>query len=121
MSKAKNATTHSTAGSISALYAGSISVTLFWMLVLLKKAYGSLGDALRWNDAIGPLSGTFGVGLIVLVASYFAINKFLDGSSTAMLKKHEQMALRTFMVASILVFMMTFPPVFEPIAELLHG
>jgi len=119
MAKEKTTQMHATTGTISALYAGSISVTLFWLLVLLKKAYASLGDALRWNDAIGPLSGTFGVGLITLIVCFYAIDKMLAGKKSSSLMRHERIAIKSFVVASILVFVMTFPPVFEPIAELL--
>jgi hypothetical protein len=103
----------------SSLYGGALSLTVFWLLVVLKAAYQPLSDFLNWYDPVGPLLGTFGVGLLVFLVGAYAFDTQLKATSAASPGVHEKRAALLFMLSIILVFFMTFPPIFEPIVEIL--
>ena len=106
-------------GTISALYAGAFSLTLFWITIILKEAYVAVENFLNWYDPVGPLLGVFGVGLLAFFLTGVVFKSLLKKQTADNLTWHEKRAAALFMIASVVVLFMTFPPIFEPIVELL--
>ncbi len=101
------------------LYGASISLTVFWLIIILKGAYSPIKSALNFYPSVGPLLGGFVVGIVAFFVGMYAVEKYYDSRSAAEVRKAEKTAVTVFIVASIVVFFMTFPPIFEPIVDLL--
>lgn len=119
VAKTSNKVAVSSSNSIAALYASSASVTAFWITIILKESYTGFSNLLNFYKPVGPLLGLFLLALFVFAAVYYAVNSKLDGAKVASLRKHSQKSITVFMVSTILVFFMTFPPVFDFFVEIL--
>ena len=122
MSKANMQTPETSAaapGSIAAMYAGSASVTIFWVLIILKESYEGISNLLNFYKPVGPLLGLFILALATFAAIYYWAISFLRSVASEKQRKHQIKASKVFITASILVFFMTFPPIFDVIVDLL--
>lgn len=107
--------------SIAAMYAGSASLTVFWVLIILKESYEGISDLLNFYKPVGPLLGLFLLALAIFAAVYYWAVSFLGSAVPEKQQKHQTKASRVFVSASILVFFMTFPPIFGVIVDLLKN
>lgn len=91
-----------------ALIASGIGSLVLGLTVVGAAASESIGDALRWSDAVGPLSGKTGVAVIAFVLSWLGLHFAF---------KNARLTLMTsFVITLVLVglgLLLTFPPVFE--------
>jgi len=120
-SKAKTPASAVSSQSVGAMYAGVITLNAYWILIFFKHSFKSFSNALNWYDPVGPLMSLFIIGLLVFVASCLWISNSLQDASEKELRKHTKTALELLVVSAILVFFMTFPPFFEPIADAIFG
>ena len=105
--------------SVSALYASSASVTAFWILIILKESYSSFSNILNFYKPVGPLLGLFLSALLIFALAYFVTNSSLKTTKAENLKKHSQQSITLFMVSTVLVLFMTFPPIFNIFVDIL--
>jgi len=122
MSKANMQTTETSGavpGSIAAMYAGSASVTIFWVLIILKESYEGISNLLNFYKPVGPLLGLFILALASFAAIYYWAVSSLGSAVPIKQREHQIKASKMFISASILVFFMTFPPIFDVIVDLL--
>lgn len=102
---------------VAALWGASLSLTFFWIINILKEAYPSFKSFLAFYPAVGPLLGLFIAAVLVFLVATFVlvkVNKF-----TA--KFSESASFWVYVVSVLLFFLMVFPPIFEPIAEIIAG
>ena len=116
MTKA-NTTPTASAGSISIMYAASVSLNFYWLLVFFKHSVEPISDALNWYPPVGPLLALFILSLVAFGVSCWLFNRRFSEQGERSLKRHQALAAQTLVVSTILVFLMTFPPIFEPIAD----
>lgn len=102
---------------IGVLYAGALSLTLFWIMIILKGAYSAVENFLNWYSPVGPLLGLFGIGLLAFFLTNVLFRSQLEQQNATDLTRHQKRAVTLFMVAAVLVLFMTFPPIFEPIVN----
>src|SRR3990167_7677982 len=122
MSKANMQTTETSGAapeSIAAMYAGSASVTIFWVLIILKESYEGISNLLNFYKPVGPLLGLFILALVSFAAIYYWAVSSLGSAVPIKQREHQIKASKMFISASILVFFMTFPPIFDVIVDLL--
>ena len=116
----KNDTTIKDAKSTAALYAGTVGITIFWLLIIMKNASADVKEVLNFYPPVGPLLGGFVFGLIGFVIAYFVVVNNMKKKKKGDLDKHERTSSVLFVISCVLIFFMTFPPIFEPIAEIFH-
>lgn len=102
------------------LHGASLSLFVFWLLIILKGAYAPVKSALNFYPAVGPLLGGFVVGIAMFFVGMFLVEKYYEGKSAADVEKAEKTAVTVFIVSSVVIFFMTFPPIFEPIVHWLN-
>lgn len=108
------------AKTIGALYAGSAGLTVFWLIIIAKGVSSGIKSALNFYPDVGPLLGGFAVGILVFLVTNYLVVKVMKEKENASLAKHEHKASVLFVVSCIVIFLMTFPPIFEPIVEIFH-
>lgn len=107
---------------IAAMYAGSACVTVFWVLIILKESYEGISDLLNFYKPVGPLLGLFLLALVMFALVYYWAVSFLGPDpSVSQLRKHQSRSSKLFVAASVLVFFMTFPPIFDVFVDLLKN
>lgn len=91
----------------------ALSLSVFWVLNILKTAYPIVKSNLTWYRPIGPLLGVYvvSIGFLLLFLLVLRVKKMMN----------QALAYWIYVVAIILFAVMVFPPVFEPIAHLLGG
>lgn len=89
----------------------AISLNAFWIINLAKTANESVKDTLDFYSPVGPLLGVFVASLVVLGLAFWVLR-------AAHVRISEKFAYRFYVATAILFFLMVFPPIFEPIAEL---
>jgi len=117
--KTTNKPPATSSGSIAALYASAASVTVYWISIIIKEAYAGFSDILNFYKPVGPLLGLFILALLTFFVVYYAINSSLSRAKTPIINKHLQKSVTLFVISTVLVFFMTFPPIFDWFVELL--
>ncbi len=107
------------AKSNSVILAAAITLNFFWVLNILKEAYKPVKDFLNFYNPTGPLLGLFIASLIVFALSMIIFSLIFGNSLSK--KGAQKFAIWFYIVSVILFFFMVFPPVFEPIVEILTG
>lgn len=107
------------AKSISAILAAAVTLNFFWVLNIAKEAYKPVKNFLNFYNPTGPLLGLFIISLLLflILAVIFSV-VFGDKLSG---KRTQKFALWFYIISVVLFFFMVFPPVFEPIVDLLAG
>lgn len=121
MAKAKSQTTIASSRSVAALYAGSATLNAYWIMVLIKASSDGFSSFLNWYGPVGPLLSLFILNMVVFGLVFYFVDKHFAEASQRSLKRHQNLSVQLFVLSSILVFFMLFPPIFEPIAEFFHG
>jgi len=97
----------------SILWAATIALNFFWVLNILKEAFSGVKSFLNFYPPVGPLLGLFIFSVIIFFISILIL---------VMIKPKSQKVAFWVYVTSILVFfLMVFPPVWEPIVDILAG
>lgn len=104
--------------SISSLYAGSISIAVYSVLIVASEVSEPIKKVLDFYPPVGPLLGKFVFALAAFFVAKYLFISTLGSLDKKSLDKHEKTAAIWFVTASILVFLFTFPPVFEPIIDI---
>ena len=105
--------------SISSIWGGAASVTTIWVLVILKEAYKPIDSVLNFYKPVGPLLGIFVVSLIVFWAvCSFRLSKIKELPPNKLAKELYN-SLKWFIIASVLVLFMTFPPIYNIVVDIL--
>ena len=115
---AKNNQATRDAETISALYAGTAGLTVFWLTIIVKGVVSGVKSALNFYPDVGPLLGMFLVGFLTFIATYYLVVRIMSEQKKSVLTKHERTASILFVVSTVVIFIMTFPPIFEPIVDL---
>ncbi|OGH18334.1 MAG: hypothetical protein A3F31_02985 [Candidatus Levybacteria bacterium RIFCSPHIGHO2_12_FULL_38_12] len=95
------------------LVSGGLTLTVFWILNILKTAFPMVKSFLTFHKPVGPLSGLYIISILFFALLMFLFTSFKIRSQTK--------ACWIYAVSIILFVIMVFPPVFEPIAHLLGG
>lgn len=103
----KNITT-----SLRFLWAGSFSLTFFWVLNILKESFNNIKEFLNFYPPIGPLLGLFIFSILAFILSLLTLKsvKLTD----------QKKAYFIMLISAILFSLMVFPPIFEIIVDLFH-
>ena len=98
------------------LISTSLTLTLFWILNILKTANPTAKNFLAFYKPIGPLLGVY----IISILSFFLFRIILNSTQKTKIKEGRYNQVLLFYIISVLLFaLMVFPPIFEPIAHLL--
>jgi len=108
--------TKKSAQAIAVLYAGSASITLFWVLVIMKAAFKPVKNFLDFYSPVGPLLGVFVAAILMFVVAKYLIAKYFEENHKGLNKKEDR-AILVYIVSVVLFVFMVFPPIFEPIAH----
>lgn len=91
----------------------AISLHFFWISNLLKTAYPGVKEFLDFYKPVGPLLSLFILSILAFIISLLIFRSIRI--------KSQNFAVKFYMISTILFVLMVFPPVFEPIAEILSG
>lgn len=97
---------------IIAIWASSLALTFFWILNILKEGIAGIKSFLNFYPPVGPLLGLF----LSSILSLFVFLIILHSVKPTNQKK----SFWVLIVSAILFLLMTFPPIFEPMTELLE-
>lgn len=95
----------------SVLWAASLALTFFWVLNILKEVFSGVKNFLNFYSPVGPLLGLF------LFSSLFAFAAYLIISSVK--PTSQKLAFWSYLISAIVFCLMVFPPVFEPLVDIL--
>jgi hypothetical protein len=87
------------------LWAGSFSLTFFWVLNILKEGFSFIKDFLNFYPPVGPLLGLFIFSILVFILSIFVLRSFK--------LTNQKKAYFAYVFSAILFFLMVFPPIFK--------
>lgn len=104
--------------SISSLYAGSVGIAVYFVLIVASEVSEPIKKVLDFYPAVGPLLGKFVFALAAFFVAKYLFIGTLGNLDKKSLGKHEKTAAMWFVASSILIFLLTFPPVFGPIVEI---
>lgn len=107
--------TRSIKPTIALLYALSASFNAFWVFTIIKAASKTFKKAITLYDPVGPLSGLFAYSLLVAAVVFVVLLVLLPSKISL---RQQKIAYGIYFISIILFFLMVFPPIFEPIAEL---
>jgi len=107
------------AKSNSVILSAAISLNFFWVLNVFKEAYKSVKNFLNFYPPTGPLLGLFIASLVVFALSVITLPLIL--SDRLGTKSAQKFAIWLYTVSVVLFFFMVFPPVSEPLVEMLSG
>ena len=93
----------------------SLSLTTFWVLNLLKEAFPAVKSWLNFAPSVGPLLGLFLAGILALGLGLLASARLKPAHLS-----EEIVAFLCYIVSVWLFFLMVFPPIYEPIVELIR-
>ena len=97
----------------SVLWAAALTLNFFWILNILKESYKGVKDLLNFYPPVGPLLGLFIFSGIVFFVSILIL---------LMIKpKSQRTAFLLYVTSALVFFLMVFPPVWEPIVDILAG
>ena len=97
----------------SVLWAAALTLNFFWILNILKESYKGVKDLLNFYPPVGPLLGLFIFSGIVFFVSILIL---------LMIKpKSQRTAFLVYVTSALVFFLMVFPPVWEPIVDILAG
>lgn len=94
------------------LWAGSFSLTFFWVLNILKESFSDIKNFLNFYPPVGPLLGLFIFSMFVFILSLLILKSFK--------LTNQKKAYFVMLISTILFFLMVFPPIFEVVVDLLH-
>lgn len=94
------------------IWAGSFSLTFFWVLNILKERFSGIKNFLNFYPPIGPLLGLFIFSILIMILSLFVLKSFN--------LKSQKKAYFTILISAILFFLMVFPPIFEIVVNFLR-
>ena len=100
-----------TGAGAAAVLAAGIGTFTIGLMTSLASASAGINTALAWKDAVGPLSGKTGVGVLTWLVAWVILHSAW--------KNRNINVGRTFTWALALIalgFLLTFPPVFEAFA-----
>ena len=97
----------------SVLYSAGITLTFFWVLNILKESFDGIKSSLNFYPPIGPLLGLF-LSSILLFAVLLAIVPLFK-------PKNQKLTFWKLVISAIIFVFMVFPPIFEPIVDLIKG
>lgn len=95
------------------MLAGGTSLNAFWVLNICKEAYPAFKELLNFYPVTGPLLGLYLASFATFVVVFVLVRSMRWGSAT------ERILRWYFMLSVLLFFLMTFPPVWEPIVGVL--
>ena len=95
------------------LFSAGISLNVFWISNALKEAYPGVKSFFDFYKPVGPLLGLFIFSTLAFVVSLVIFRYLTIGS--------QKFAVRFYIISVVLFLFMVFPPILEPIAELLSG
>lgn len=90
------------------LFAAAASLNAFWVLNIAKEAYPAVKEFLNFYPVTGPLLGLYAASIVIFCLVYVLARKMSLGA-----------ALYYFMLSCLLFALAVFPPLYEPIVELL--
>lgn len=93
------------------LYSASVSLTFFWILNIFKESYKAVKAFLNFYPPIGPLLGLFIFSILVFILVFLLFRSFRI--------KDQRKSYWAVVIFSLLFSLMVFPPIYEPIVELL--
>ena len=97
----------------SKLLAAGLTLNFFWVLNIFKESYAGVKSVLNFYAPVGPLLGLFIFSGIVFLLSYLVF---------VMIKpKSQKTAFWVYTISIIVFFLMVFPPIWEPIVDILTG
>jgi|SRR3989344_9522321 len=95
------------------LVSSGLTLTVFWILNILKTAFPTVKSFLIFYEPVGPLSGLYIISILFFILLTAIFISFKIRSQTH--------AYRIYVVSIILFVIMVSPPIFEPIAHILGG
>lgn len=104
--------------SASILYAASVSLTLFWVLIIVKESNASVNTFLNIHKGVGPLLSLFVISILALIVGYVLAMGLLHKAKLDGQKQLKR-AFWVLIIAVIIFTFMTAPPFFQPIVEIL--
>lgn len=111
-----NSKSENIASVISIIYSASLSMTVFWLLIIAKGANKSINDLLNVHKGVGPLLSLFIISMISLIGGYFLLKSVLKAKQLS--GKQLNVAVWVLIIATVVFTLMTAPPFFEPIVEI---
>jgi|GEM_PF-2416972 len=99
------------------MYSASLSLTVFWVLTILKEAFKAINQALNIHKGIGPLLSLFVISMLVLFLAYSPLLGYIKNIKN---KSGQVAKAFAFLVVATIVFtLMTAPLFYEPVVDLL--
>lgn len=95
------------------LVSAGISLNVFWISNLFKTASPGVKEFLDFYKPVGPLLGLFIISSIAFLLGLVVFRYLTIGN--------QKFAVRIYIISVILFLFMVFPPILEPIAEMLAG
>jgi len=99
-----------------AILAAGIGVFTIGLMTTLNEISSGLSSRLIWVRPVGPLSGKTGVGIIIWLIAWVILHRMHRGRDVELGK-----IVRWSWILLILGFVLTFPPVYETVAEMIRG
>lgn len=96
----------------SILYSASITLMFFWILNVLKEGFDAVKSSLNFYPPVGPLLGLFLSSIL-----FFAV---LSVIIPAFKPKNQKLAFWMLVLSATIFVFLVFPPIFEPIADLMR-
>jgi hypothetical protein len=91
-----------------ALLAAGFGSAVLGLMTVLNEASPAISQALNWNNAVGPLSGKVGIGMIAFFLSWIVLHFALRGKNV----NFPRAAAIAYILLAIGV-LLTFPPIFD--------
>jgi len=105
--------------SAATMIGASMGLHYFWIFNVLKEAYPQVKEGLTLYTPVGPLLGLFVISLVAMAlvtfAAYFIVRQKADAETV------ERESMDLLIVSTILFFFLVFPPIFEPLVDILAG
>ncbi len=90
-----------------AILAGAIGVFVIGLATTFAAASRAVGNGLSWVEAVGPLSGETGLGVIAWLVAWWVLGSMYKGKSV-----NADGITRWSWTLIVLGLLLTFPPVF---------
>lgn len=95
----------------SILWSASLALTFFWVLNILKEVFSSVKNFLNFYSPVGPLLGLFLFSGLFAFVAYLIILTVKPAS--------QKLAFWSYLISAVVFFLMVFPPIFEPLVDIL--
>lgn len=97
----------------SVLYSASITLTFFWILNIFKESFDAVKSSLNFYPPVGPLLGLFLSSILFLAVLSVMVPVFKP--------RNQKLSFWMLVMSAIIFLFMVFPPIFEPLVDIIKG